>query len=153
MSDKLSAQEFSLPLIDVTPTLLPADPPEAVAALEQALAGPEGERHEALRSVAERWPRFVEGWARLSGSAEALGERVEAFAFARTAYHRGLDRLRANGWRGTGRVPWSHAPNRGVLLAVHGLMRASGMLGEEDEVDRCRRLLLEMDPSDPLGVA
>lgn len=141
-----------LPLVDVTATYLSAEPPEAVAELERALLVREGERHAALRAVAARRPTFVEAWARLGASALARGEEVEAFAFARTAYHRGLDRLRSNGWRGSGRVPWSHAPNRGILLAVHSLMETSAALGEVAEVERCRHFLLEMDPTDPLRV-
>lgn len=132
------------------PILLPADPPEAFAALEQArLAIDDGA---ALRAVAARWPTFVEAWARLGEWAYAAGRDVEAFAYFRTGYHRGLDRLRQNGWRGIGHVPWSHVPNRGVLRAIRGLMLASAALGEAGEAARSRQLLLDSDPSDPLGV-
>jgi hypothetical protein len=129
------------------PILLPADPSEAVAALEAA-----GEDPVALRAVAGRWPAFVEAWAQLGEVAYRAGQDVEAFAFFRTGYHRGLDRLRQNGWRGMGYVPWQHAPNRGVLRAIRGLMLASAALGEVGEALRCRQLLLDSDPSDPLGV-
>jgi hypothetical protein len=140
-----------LPLISgPVPILLPADPPEAVAALDQALGsanpGP------ALREVAARWPAVVVIWARLGEWAFREGRDVEAFAYFRTAYHRGLDRLRQNGWRGMGYVPWSHAPNRGVLRAIRGLMLASAALGEPEEAERCRQLLLDSDDADVLGV-
>jgi hypothetical protein len=144
--------EGGLPVMSgPAPVLLPDDPREATAALEGALR--EAEPGEALRSVAARWPSFVEAWARLGERAYRAGRDVEAFAFFRTGYHRGLDRLRQNGWRGMGHVPWAHAPNRGVLRAIRGLMLASAALGEAEEARRCRQLLLDSDPSDPFGVA
>lgn len=133
-------------------TLLPAYPDEMVAALAAAEAAYESDPEagwRALREVAGRWPAFVDAWAALALAALERGQTVEGFAFSRTAYHRGLDRLRGNGWRGAGPVPWSHAPNRGVLRAVYALMRASEALGETPEVERCRKLLLDMDPSAP----
>ena len=36
---------------------------------------------------------------------------ITAYAYARTGYHRSLDRLRGNGWKGWGPVPFSHEPN------------------------------------------
>jgi hypothetical protein len=51
-----------------------------------------------------------------------------------------------------GYVPWSHAPNRGVLRAIRGLMLASAALGELEEAQRCRQLLLDSDAADALGV-
>jgi hypothetical protein len=135
--------------------LLPADADEAVAALDEALRlGDEGstERYDALTAVARSWPAFVGGWAELARAARALGREVEAYAFARTGYHRALDRLRANGWRGMGMVPAAHEPNRSTLLAFHELMRAAELIGETAEVERLRQLLLDSDPTDPFGV-
>lgn len=135
--------------------MLPPDTDEAVAALDEALRlGEEGtpERYDALTAVARSWPAFVGGWAELAGAARALGREVEAYAFARTAYHRALDRLRGNGWRGLGLVPATHEPNRTTLLAFHELMRAAEAIGETAEVERLRQLLLDSDPSDPYGV-
>jgi tetratricopeptide (TPR) repeat protein len=140
-----------LPVFEGPPTTrLPADAPETVEALRRAAE--QGDRGEALRSVAARWPGSVEVWARLGESAYQQQRDVEAFAYFRTAYHRGLDQLRRNGWRGVGLVPWSHEPNRGVLLAIRGLMLASARLGELEEALRCQKLLLDSDPSDPLRV-
>jgi tetratricopeptide (TPR) repeat protein len=130
---------------------LPAEPPEAIEALRRAVE--QGDQGVALRAVAARWPGSVEAWARLGEWAYQQQRDVEAFAYFRTAYHRGLDQLRRNGWRGVGPVPWSHQPNRGVLLAIRGLMLTSATLGELDEALRCQKLLLESDPSDPLAVA
>jgi Protein of unknown function (DUF3151) len=76
----------------------------------------------------------------------ADGRAVEAYAYARTGYHRGLDALRRAGWKGTGPVPWSHDPNRGFLRAVHALGQAAAAIGEHDEVTRCAQLLADCDP-------
>jgi hypothetical protein len=135
--------------------LLPPEPEEAVRALDEALRlGEAGtsERRAALAAVARGWPAFVGGWAHLAAEARALGEEVEAYAFARTGYHRALDRLRGNGWRGSGWVLWAHEPNRSALLAFHELLRAAEAIGETSEVERLRMLLLDSDPSDPLEV-
>lgn len=136
--------------------LLPPEPEQARDALEEALrVGDDGssERRAALTAVARSWPAFVGGWAHLAEVARAQGQDVEAYAFARTGYHRALDRLRGNGWRGIGLVPWAHEPNRSALLAFHELLRAAELIGETPEVERMRQLLLDSDPSDPLGVA
>ncbi len=71
---------------------------------------------------------------------------VAAYAFARTGYHRGLDLLRRNGWKGFGPVPWEHEPNRGFLRSVAALARAAKAIGESDEYARCLDLLEDCDP-------
>jgi hypothetical protein len=68
---------------------------------------------------------------------------VESYAYARTGYHRGLDALRRNGWRGHGPVPWDHEPNQGFLRSLHGLGRAAAAIGEEAEAQRCFSFLAE----------
>lgn len=73
-------------------------------------------------------------------------DKLAAYAFARTGYHRSLDRLRANGWKGWGPVPYSHEPNQGVLRAIAALARAAKVIGEDDEYDRCRQMLSDADP-------
>jgi hypothetical protein len=151
MDDPIVPTDGGLPVFSgPPPILLPAESAEETTALAAALQDPE--RGAALRAVAARWPASVETWARLGEWAYRERRDVEAFAYFRTGYHRGLDRLRQNGWRGLGYVPWAHEPNRGVLRAIRGLMLASAALGEAEEARRCRRLLLESDPSDPLGV-
>lgn len=79
-------------------------------------------------------------------SASTEEEKITAYAFARTGYHRSLDRLRANGWKGWGPVPYDHAPNQGVLRAIASLARAAQLIGETDEYDRCRQMLSDADP-------
>jgi len=119
-----------------SPTTLPEDP--AVALLE---------RGDDPAQVAAAHPASSAAWAMLAEQALAAGRAVEAYAYARTGYHRGLDALRRAGWRGQGPVPWSHEPNRGVLRAIHALGAAAAAIGEQDEVDRCRQLLADSDPA------
>ena len=95
-------------------------------------------------------PESPLAWAELADAADAAGREIEAYAFARVGYHRGLDRLRKSGWRGAGPVPWSHEPNRGVLRALYALRRAAGTIGETAEVDRLTEFL---DGADPDAIA
>ena len=83
-------------------------------------------------------------WALLAETCLAeddLGSAVAAYAYARTGYHRGLDTLRRNGWKGSGQVPWEHEPNRGFLRALWALSVAAGRIGEADEQERCAQFL------------
>ena len=86
-------------------------------------------------------------WAALALRLVEMEEPVKAYACARTGYHRGLDALRANGWRGTGPVPWDHEPNQGVLRAIGALVVTAKLLGEDEEVIRCLNLLHDCDPA------
>jgi nitroreductase len=124
-------------------SLLPENP-EVLAALAAALEMPLSVRREAVSQVVARNPRFLDGWARLG---ELGRDDVEAYACFRVGYHRGLDTLRGNGWRGSGYVRWAHEPNRGFLRALRGLAAAAGRIGEADEAERCRLFLLQCDPS------
>ncbi|GGG75772.1 hypothetical protein GCM10007338_11750 [Corynebacterium pelargi] len=78
--------------------------------------------------------------------AQSEQEQIHAYALARTGYHRSLDRLRANGWKGWGPVPYAHEPNRGVLASIAALALASRMIGDEAEYERCRQMLSDADP-------
>jgi hypothetical protein len=155
--DRPSFVDLSNQMVSQPPSvLLPPEPDDAVNALQAALmigGADTEERRAALAAVARSWPAFVGGWAHLAEAARARGQDVEAYAFARTGYHRALDRLRGNGWRGMGLVLWDHEPNRSALLAFHELLRAAELIGESPEVERMRALVLDSDPSDPLGVA
>ncbi|HTW07204.1 MAG TPA: DUF3151 domain-containing protein [Acidimicrobiales bacterium] len=124
-------------------TVLPAAPDEAVVALAAALASG---RREAVAAVAARWPRYLECWAELAELELSGGSPVTAYAFARTGYHRGLDALRASGWRGSGFVLWRHPSNRGFLRSLVALSRAAGEIGERDEERRCELFLRQLDP-------
>jgi hypothetical protein len=87
--------------------------------------------------IAAKFPTFSLAWALLAEDALAAGHAVESYAYARTGYHRGLDALRRNGWKGHGPIPWSHAPNQGFLRCLAALARAAGAIGEDDEAARC----------------
>jgi len=127
-------------------TVLDAEPAEAVVALAEALGRPDGDRRDAVSAVVAGRPRFLDGWARLG----QLGrDDVEAYAAFRVGYHRGLDRLRANGWRGSGYVRWRHEENRGFLRCIHGLSQTAGRIGEVDEQERCALFLKQLDPGWP----
>jgi hypothetical protein len=124
-------------------TVIDREPDEALDALRDALAQPSVERREAVSAVAARWPRYLDAWARLGD----LGrDDVEAYACYRVGYHRGLDRLRASGWRGSGYVRWADEDNRGFLRCLRGLGQTAGRLGEVDEAARCAQFLAQLDP-------
>jgi len=127
-------------------TVLDPEPSGALAALADALAGPSDQQRDTVSSVVARWPRFLDGWARLGQLAR---DDMEAYAAFRVGYHRGLDRLRANGWRGSGYVRWGHEENRGFLRALHGLSETAGRIGERDEHERCAMFLAQLDPGWP----
>ena len=126
-------------------TVLDPEPAEALTALDAALAEPDAERRAAVASVAARWPRCLVAWASLGD----LGrDEVESYACYRVGYHRGLDRLRANGWRGTGYVRWSSPENQGFLRSLQGLARKAAAIGEADEAERCAHFLAQCDPDE-----
>jgi Protein of unknown function (DUF3151) len=127
-------------------TILEPEPAEALAALDEALALPVQDQRAAVAAVVARWPRFLDGWAQLG----LLGrDDVESYAYHRVGYHRGLDRLRASGWRGSGYVRWRHEPNRGFLRALDGLRASAEAIGEQDEAERCAQFLRQLDPEWP----
>jgi hypothetical protein len=125
-------------------TVLAPEPPDALAALAAALATPPAQRRDAVADVVARWPRFLDGWARLG---ELARDDVEAYAYFRVGYHRGLDRLRQSGWRGSGYVRWEHETNRGFLRALDGLRARAGAIGESDEEQRCAEFLHQLEPN------
>jgi len=123
-------------------TVLPAPPEDAAAALVAA-----GDQRAAVADVVAGWPRFLDAWAALGD----LGrDPVERYAAYRVGYHRGLDALRANGWRGSGYVRWAEPTNRGFLRALQGLSAMAAEIGEEDESERCATFLLQLDPTGSL---
>lgn len=123
----------------------------------------DGEVREALRKASDagRSPSEVAAahparslpWAVLAEQALAAGEPVQAYAYARVGYHRGLDALRGAGWRGSGPVLWSHEPNQGFLRALAALGAAADQIGEDVERRRCATFLDDCDPSAAVQVA
>lgn len=112
------------------PTHLPADP----AADELASARP--------ADVVRRHPESPIAWAAFAQEARDAGaDDVTVYAYARVGYHRSLDQLRRNGWKGHGPVPWEHEPNRGFLRALALLAQAAAAIGEAPEAERCATFL------------
>lgn len=103
----------------------------------------------ALRDVAARFPSCLAAWATLGERSLEAEDPVGAYAFFRVGYHRGLDRIRQAGWRGSGSVSWSHEGNRGFLRALGGLGRAAAAIGEEPEAARCGDFLAQLAPDAP----
>jgi hypothetical protein len=115
------------------PTLLPEDPAD-----QELAAGADPV------DVVRRLPESPSAWAALANQAAGEGALdVTVYAYARVGYHRSLDRLRRNGWKGHGPVPWDHVPNRGFLISMGLLAHAAKAIGEEAEYVRCRDFLLE----------
>jgi hypothetical protein len=133
-------------LLGVPETLLPDEP-----GVRDALARAVGyDVDEVLEKAVTEFPTSSLAWATLADRAWYRGEVVASYAYARVGYHRGLDALRKAGWRGQGPVPWSHEPNRGVLLALYMLRRAAEGIGESAEVVRLTEFL---DGADPRAVS
>lgn len=123
---------------------LPATVPALQSQLDNALAQPDSGRREAVAKVVAANPRYLDGWAWLG----ALGrDSLESYMAFRIGYHRGLDTLRANGWKGSGYVRWDHIPNRGFLRCVEGLAKSAEQIAEHDEAARCRQFLMQLDPN------
>jgi hypothetical protein len=120
------------------PTYLPFDP----ATSELHRGDP--------RTVARGHPASSLAWAVLAEQEMQAGNDLTSYAFARVGYHRGLDALRRNGWKGHGPVPWSHEPNQGFLRCLAALAAASDSIGDTAEAVRCRELLRDCDPACPL---
>ena len=118
-------------LLGIPPTLLPEDPATAMIAAGEERPG----------RVAAAHPASSLAWAVLAEASLEADHPVQAYAYARTGYHRGLDALRRAGWRGQGPIPWEHEPNRGFLRALAALAKAAREIGEEDERHRCEEFL------------
>jgi hypothetical protein len=120
------------------PTLLPDDP-----AADELAGGSDPQ------SVARAHPASSVAWAVLAEQSLDDGDDLVAYAFARVGYHRGLDALRRNGWKGHGPIPWSHEPNRGFLRCLAALATAAARIGDAEEARRCEEFLTDADPSAP----
>ena len=119
------------------PTHLPADP------AAELLAG-----GDAPAAVVRRLPASPLAWATLATlAAEAEDDPVTIYAYARVGYHRSLDLLRRNGWKGHGPVPWEHEPNRGFLRSLALLAATARAIGETEEWERCSEFLRDSSPT------
>ena len=141
MSDQPIHMSAGLPT-----TVLPAPDPVDAQRLAEALdeSRSDDDRRAAVAAVVAASPRFLDGWAALGD----LGrDTIERYAAYRVGYHRGLDALRANGWRGSGYVRWASPTNHGFLRSLRGLGQMAAAIGEHDEAERCEQFLLQLDPS------
>ena len=123
-------------------TRLPEDP----AAGEIASGAP-------VVDVVRAHPESPIAWATLAEQALAADAGIDrtgevtAYAYARVGYHRSLDLLRRNGWKGHGPVPWEHEPNQGFLRALAALAIAARRIGEVGEAERCATFLRDSSPT------
>ncbi len=119
------------------PTQLPADPADA----ELAGGADPGD-------VVRRHPASPAAWAAVAQQArDADADDLTVYAYARVGYHRSLDMLRRNGWKGHGPVPWEHEPNRGFLRSLALLALSARAIGEDDEWERCSTFLRDSSPA------
>ena len=115
------------------PTHLPQDP----------AADELGARDGARPTSSAATPSRPLAWATLAelALADETVDDVTGYAYARVGYHRSLDLLRRNGWKGHGPVPWEHEPNRGFLRAPGRARQAADRIGETPEAERCTEFL------------
>ena len=98
--------------------------------------------------VVRRHPASPFAWAALAERARDDGaDAVTVYAYSRVGYHRSLDLLRRNGWKGHGPVPWEHEPNQGFLRCLAVLALAARAIDESDEWDRCSTFLRDCSPA------
>jgi hypothetical protein len=122
-------------------TDLLGEPPETLLPTDSGAA--EIEAGTDAQTVAATHPDSTLAWVMLAEVALAEGRDLEGYAFARTSYHRSLDALRRNGWKGHGPIPWSHVPNRAFLRSLAALATASERFDDQVEAERCREFLRE----------
>ncbi len=125
-------------------TVLPAESAAVDEQLSRAQSASPHDRRAEVAQVVAAFPRSLNGWAALG----SLGrDDIERYAAYRVGYHRGLDALRANGWRGSGYVRWADETNRGFLRCLGGLQRMAAAIGETDEAERISLFILQLDPN------
>ena len=125
-------------------TVLPTESAAVDQGLRQALGASLDDRRALVAQIVAANPRSLSAWAALG----SLGrDEIERYAAFRVGYHRGLDALRANGWRGSGYVRWADETNRGFLRCLRGLCVAAAAIGEHDEAERIAVFMQQLDPS------
>lgn len=140
----MSNQPVNLSSSGPPETQLPNFDPEAIRLLSVALGADLDQRRDAVCAVVAKYPTFLDGWASI-GDLSASG--IDAYMAYRVGYHRGLDSLRANSWRGSGFVRWRFETNRGFLRCLTGLAKHARIIGETSEAVRCEQFLTQCDPS------
>jgi hypothetical protein len=126
-------------------TVLPAPDPDLEAAVESGDTA-------RIEAAVTAHPSDPLSWAALGDLARGSGAPVlTAYAYYRVGYHRGLDLLRKNGWKGSGHVRSTHPSNLGFLRCLAGLADMAAAIGEEGEAERCREFLEMLDPGEGGG--
>ena len=138
------SHEVSLSKNGPPETVLPAENPLAIESLNEALQAPKAQIRDAIAEVLADWPKNLLAWATLGDFGR---DQVESYAAYRVGYHRGLDRLRQSGWKGSGFVLWDKTENLGFLRCLEGLAELSNEIGDTEESDRCFHFLKQLDPS------
>ncbi len=130
-------------------TVLPAEAVSIREAAAEALAAPPDQQRGLAAAIVAGHPRSLVAWCTLGDCAT---DTIERYAAYRVGYHRGLDALRANGWRGSGYVRWADETNRSFLGCLRGLGQMASAIGEDDEAERIALFLMQLDPSVPHGL-
>lgn len=125
-------------------TVLPAEDAAIRHAAQQAVSASAEEQRALAAAVVAAHPRSLVAWCTLG---DVATDTVERYAAYRVGYHRGLDTLRANGWRGSGYVRWSDETNRPFLGCLRGLGAMAAAIGETDEAERIALFLAQLDPT------
>jgi len=105
------------------PIILPPDPDDSTQQVAAALAAFQAGQNTAsayraqLNAIAAPYPTCLSAWAAL-GELALPDDVIAAYAFFRVGYHRGLDRARGSGWRGTQQLRWEDESNRGFLRCL-----------------------------------
>lgn len=128
-------------LLGPEPTLLPEEPGATRLAAGDSPA-----------DVARAVPTSCAAWAALADAvvvdgADGGAADLTRYAYARVGYHRGLDALRRNGWKGHGPIPWEHVPNQGFLRCLATLSTSAARIDEDDEARRCAEFLADSSAS------
>jgi len=142
----MSSHEVRFGGSGIPQTTLPPESDELAAKVGAALQLTGDGRRAALAAAAAGSPRSLLVWAELG---DVGRDTIESYAYYRIGYHRGLDALRQNGWRGSGYVKWEHRSNRPFLRCLDGLRSRAEEIGEVDEAERCALLLVQLEPTWP----
>jgi len=124
--------------------VLPAESAAIIEALRAALSAAPDQRHDLVAQVVMANPRSLNAWAALG---DVGRDEIERYSAYRVGYHRGLDALRANGWRGSGYVRWADETNRGFLRCLSGLQQMARAIREHDEAERIEMFMQQLDPT------
>lgn len=127
-------------------TVIPDENPTVLDGIAAALDGPVEQLRQSVADIVAQNPRSLAAWAALG---DAGRDVMESYAAYRVGYHRGLDTLRQNGWRGSGYVRWKHVGNRGFLRCLAGLQQRATDIGEAGEAERCALFLRQLEPNWP----